>query len=148
LPHLDYNLQRIGPKHPDVAQDLREIVTIVGDLIDFFPARSVQVVLLSEYGITPADKPVHINRILRENGWLTIKEELGLEMLDCGASQAFAVADHQVAHIYLNDLSIANKVRAVLEKQPHVAQVLDREQQAKVGIDHPRAGDLIVVSNE
>lgn len=145
LPHLDYNLQRLGPKHPGIAQDVREIDAIVGDLIDFFSANSVQVILLSEYGITAVDTPIHINRIFRQFGWIAIKEELGREMLDCGASKAFAVADHQIAHIYLNDPTITKQVRSAL---PDGVEVLDRKQQAELGIDHPRAGDLIAVAKE
>ncbi|HLZ54278.1 MAG TPA: alkaline phosphatase family protein, partial [Verrucomicrobiae bacterium] len=123
LPHLDYNLQRHGPFHskplsqpggardgargssqinPAIIPDLCAIDTIVGDLIDFFGKRGVPVVLLSEYGITNVDTPVHLNRIFRQQGWLTVKDELGWEILDAGASRVFAVADHQVAHIYLN----------------------------------------------
>ncbi|HZV35274.1 MAG TPA: nucleotide pyrophosphatase/phosphodiesterase family protein [Verrucomicrobiae bacterium] len=145
LPHLDYNLQRLGPKHPEIARDLEEIDAIVGGLIDFFSERSVQVILLSEYGITPVDTPIPINRILRENGWLTVKEELGLELLNCGASKAFAVADHQIAHIYLNDPGIAHDVSYALRE---LVRVLDRKQQAELGIDHPRAGDLIAIAPE
>jgi predicted AlkP superfamily pyrophosphatase or phosphodiesterase len=148
LPHLDYNLQRLGPKHPGISQDLQVIDRIVGDLIDFFGARSVQPVLLSEYGITDVDTPVHLNRLLRQNGWITVKDELGREMLDGGASKAFAVADHQVAHIYLNKPSLEKEVREFLEQQHGIAQVLGRTQQAKIGIDHPRAGDLIAVASE
>ncbi len=117
LPHLDYNLQRHGTYDTSgnlnlkIYRDLREIDAIVGDLIDFFGKRGVQVVLLSEYGITNVDTPVHLNRIFRERGWLTVKDELGLEILDAGASKVFAVADHQVAHIYLNDRG-AGKIRA------------------------------------
>jgi len=148
LPHLDYNLQRLGPRHPGIARDLGEIDAIVGGLIDFFAERSVQVLLLSEYGITPVDTPVPINRILRQNGWLTIKEELGREMLDYGASKAFAVADHQIAHIYLNDPALENQVRSVLENVWGIGTVLDRAQQAVLRIDHPRAGDLIAVAPE
>src|SRR5262249_55551761 len=146
LPHLDYNLQRLGPTNPAITQDLGEIDAIVGDLIDFFAARSVQVVLLSEYGITPVDQPVHLNRIFRQNGWLTIKDELGLEILDYGASKAFAVTDHQVAHIYLNDRSVEAAVRKALEAVWGVGEILDRAQQAKLGIDHANAGDLIAVA--
>jgi predicted AlkP superfamily pyrophosphatase or phosphodiesterase len=148
LPHLDYNLQRLGPKHPSIAEDLRRIDAIVGDLIDFLQKRSVEVIVLSEYGITPVDTPVHINRALGSHGWLTIKEQLGLEMLDCGASRAFAVADHQIAHVYLNDRSIENRVRDVLRETSGVAAVLDRKQQAELGIDHPNAGDLIAIAQE
>jgi predicted AlkP superfamily pyrophosphatase or phosphodiesterase len=148
LPHLDYNLQRLGPTHPDIRQDMVAIDAIVGDLIQFFQSRSVRVMLLSEYGITPVDTPIHLNREFRKQGWLTIKEELGLELLDYGASRAFAVADHQVAHIYLNDLSLESRVRAVVEKTPGVAQVLNRAEQAAIGLDHPRAGDLVALARE
>ncbi|MBK1880022.1 alkaline phosphatase family protein [Pelagicoccus mobilis] len=148
LPHLDYNLQRLGPSHPDISKDLQEIDTVVGDLIDFFAARNVEVVLLSEYGITDVDTPIHINRALREKGWITIKDELGLEQLDCGASKAFAVADHQVAHVYLNDSSIESQVRDALLALPGVTDVLDRNSQIQAGIAHERSGDLIAIAAE
>lgn len=171
LPHLDYNLQRHGPfvaadvsrrkeapndtpfpyisgyeVNPVIIPDLRAIDAIVGDLIDFFCAQSVQVVLLSEYGITNVDTPVHLNRLFRQQGWVTIKEELGLELLDCGASKVFAVADHQVAHVYLNDTTLAHSVRALLERAAGVETVLDAKGKTAVGLDHPRAGDLIAVA--
>jgi predicted AlkP superfamily pyrophosphatase or phosphodiesterase len=148
LPHLDYNLQRLGPQHPAIAEDLRRIDVIVGDLIEFFQKRNVQVILLSEYGITEVNAPVHINRVLREQGWATIKEELGLELIDYGASKAFAVADHQIAHVYVNDKTIENQVRELLEKQPGVDAMFDRKEQAEMGIDHPRAGDLVAVAKQ
>ena len=169
LPHLDYNLQRFGPcvegragsplpavgahgvsrpTNPIIADDLRRIDAIVGDLIDFFAKQSVQVVLLSEYGISAVDTPVHLNRLFRERGWLTIKEEFGLELLDCGASRVFAVADHQVAHVYVNDRSLESSVRSLLEKQNGVAEVWGAAEKKLHGLDHPRAGDLIVVAEE
>jgi len=148
LPHLDYNLQRLGPKHPAIARDLQLIDTIVGDLIDFFRRRSAHVIILSEYGITEVDTPIHVNRLFRQHGWLAIKEELGLELLDCGASRVFAVADHQVAHIHLNDRSLEKPVRAVLDEQAAIDQVLGASEKAAFGIDHPRAGDLIAVAPE
>jgi predicted AlkP superfamily pyrophosphatase or phosphodiesterase len=134
--------------NPKVHRDLREIDAIVGDLIDFFGKRGVQVVLLSEYGITNVDTPVHLNRIFRERGWLTVKDELGLEILDVGASKVFAVADHQVAHIYLNDESLEKSVRDVLEKTSGVEKILGKAEKIAAGIDHSRAGDLIAVARE
>lgn len=146
LPHLDYNLQRLGPNDPKVEIDLRLIDDLVADLIDYFQRRSVQVAVLSEYGITEVDTPVHLNRLFRQHGWLAIKDELGLETLDCGASKVFAVADHQVAHIYINDPSIEAKVRSVLEAEPGVELIFDRHDQERHGLRHPRAGDLIAVA--
>ena len=167
LPHLDYNLQRHGTYtscsvrpvaepsratgstlQPKIHRDLREIDAIVGDLIDFFGKRGVPVVLLSEYGITNVDTPVHLNRIFRERGWLTVKNELGLEILDAGASKVFAVADHQVAHIYLNEGGLEKSVREVLEKTSGVEKVLGKAEKIAAGFDHPRAGDLIAVARE
>ncbi len=148
LPHLDYNLQRLGPQDPAVAQDVRAIDAIVGGLIDFFAERRVQVVLLSEYGIAPVDTPIHLNRLFRKQGWLAIKNELGLELLDCGASRVFAVADHQIAHIYLNDRSLEKPVRRLLENQLGPERVLNRAAQAAWGINHERAGDWIALAPE
>jgi predicted AlkP superfamily pyrophosphatase or phosphodiesterase len=146
LPHLDYNLQRHGPNNPAIIPDLQAIDAMVGDLIDFFAKVSVQVVLLSEYGITPVNAPIHLNRLFRRAGWLTVKEELGLELLDCGASKVFAVADHQVAHIYLNDASLENQVRSLLEKTEAVSEIMGAKEKHAAGIAHARAGDLIAVA--
>jgi predicted AlkP superfamily pyrophosphatase or phosphodiesterase len=163
LPHLDYNLQRHGPYrskignrqsaigneiNPAIVPDLRAIDDIVGDLIRFFDSRGVQAVLLSEYGITNVDTPVHLNRVFRERGWLAVKDELGLEILDAGASKVFAVADHQIAHIYVNDRSLEKSVREVLEKTAGVERVLGDAEKAAAGIAHPRAGELLAVAAE
>src|SRR2546429_8118111 len=150
-PNLDPTPPPPGVCHntpPAIMRDLRQIDAVVGDLISFFQSRSVQVLLLSEYGITNVDTPIHLNRLLREKGWLTVKDELNLELLDCGASRAFAVADHQVAHIYLNDHSLENKVRELLEGTPGVAGLMGAQGKKQLGLNHPRAGDLIAVAAE
>lgn len=156
LPHLDYNLQRLGPFQPTAAhprnlnpaitRDLREIDAIVGNLLDFYSARGVQVILLSEYGITNVDTPIHLNRLFRHQGWLVVKDELGRETLDAGSSRAFAVADHQVAHLYLNDPTLEDAVREAVAATPGVAEVLGPSEKQARGIDHPRAGDLLAVA--
>jgi predicted AlkP superfamily pyrophosphatase or phosphodiesterase len=150
LPHLDYNLQRHGPEAVRTNRfgDLARIDAIAGDLISFFRARGVQIILLSEYGVAAVDRPVHLNRLFRKKGWLTVKDELGLEMLDCGASKVFAVADHQVAHIYLNDPSLERAVRDVLQNESGVETVLGAAEKTAWGIDHARAGDLVAVAAE
>jgi predicted AlkP superfamily pyrophosphatase or phosphodiesterase len=148
LPHLDYNLQRLGPGHPDIPADLRRVDDIVGDLMGIFEKQSIQVVILSEYGISAVDTPTHLNRLFRGQGWISVKEELGRESLDCGASRVFAVADHQVAHVYVNDSSLGREVRALLEKQAGVAEVWGDAEKRANGLDHPRAGDLIAIAKE
>jgi len=148
LPHLDYNLQRLGPNGPAIREDLRQIDAVCGDLIAFYEKCGVEVAVLSEYGITEVSQPVHLNRVLRRKGLIAVREELGLELLDAGASAAFAVADHQVAHIYINDRSKASLVRELIEKTPGVASVLDDAGKKQHHLDHPRAGDLIAIADE
>ncbi|WP_414565025.1 MULTISPECIES: alkaline phosphatase family protein [unclassified Anabaena] len=146
LPHLDYCLQKYGPDTNKVAQDLQEIDAVCSDLIQYYENRGVQVIVLSEYGITSVSQPVHLNRMLREHGLLTVRQELGRELLDPGASKAFAVADHQIAHVYVNDPFYIPKVRSLLEETEGVAYVLDNVEKPAYGLDHARSGELIAVS--
>ena len=147
LPHLDYCLQKYGADESLVAKDLQEIDTICRDLIQFYEARGTQVMVVSEYGITSVSQPVHLNRVLRENGLLAVREELGRELLDAGASIAFAVADHQIAHIYVNDPAYIPKVRDILEATEGVERVLDEVDKSDYHLDHPRSGELIAIAN-
>lgn len=147
LPHLDYNLQRLGPDDPRVADDVRLIDAEAGKLIDAAQAQGAEVVVLSEYAITGVSQPVHINRVLREHGWLTVRREpLGWETLDYGASRAFAVADHQAAHVYVQRPQDVSEVAALLERTAGIERVLDRRQQAEFGLDHERSGELAAIA--
>ena len=146
LPHLDYNLQRLGPGSPAALADVAAVDDICRELIEFYEARGAGVVVLSEYGLRDVTTPVHINRRLREQGLIAVREELGLELLDAGASTAFAVADHQVAHVYVNDPRRLDEVRGLLEREPGIERVLDADGRRLLGIDHPRAGDLVAIA--
>ena len=123
LPHLDYNLQRLGPNDHRVADDIRLMDREAGKLIDAAQKVDADIVVLSEYGITEVHRPIHLNRILRDAGFLSIRRESsGWETLDCGASRAFAVADHQVAHVYVKRAVDVPKVRKLLERLDGVVQ--------------------------
>jgi predicted AlkP superfamily pyrophosphatase or phosphodiesterase len=149
LPHLDYNYQRFGPDDARCRADLREVDAEAGRLIEAARRRGAEVVVVSEYAITRVDRPVHLNRVLREAGYLEVRNEaLGWETLDCGASRAFAVADHQVAHIYVRRPEDVKPVAELLRRTEGVEQVLDREGKRTVGIDHERAGELVAVADE
>ena len=146
LPHLDYNLQRVGPGDPAAAGDIAQVDDVAADLIAFYEQRGAHVVVLSEYGLCDVTTPVHLNRVLRDHGLLAVREERGLELLDPGASAAFVVADHQVAHVYLNDRSLHDKVRDVVANTPGVERVLDAAGKKELRIDHPRAGELVAIA--
>ncbi len=135
LPHLDYCLQKLGPEHADIPGEVAAIDAVVGDLIDFFHGRDTRVLIVSEYGIEAtkaAGAAIDVNRDLRAAGLLRVREEDGRELLDAGASRAFAVADHQVAHVY-------HAAEVELPIIPHCTATT---------IDHPRAGNTVLVADE
>jgi predicted AlkP superfamily pyrophosphatase or phosphodiesterase len=146
LPHLDYDLQRRGPSDARIRAEVRAIDEVCGRLIAHCRQRGRRVILLSEYGLVDVSRPIHINRALRSAGLLSVRDELGTDALDAGASAAFAVADHQVAHVYVRDPARTADVRRLLERLEGVDEVLDRHGQAAIGLDHERSGELVVIS--
>jgi len=148
VPHLDYDLQRHGPNSPQAARAAAEVDRVLTPLLDDAWEQGVTVVALSEYGITRAERPVHVNRILREAGFLEVYVQAGMEYLDPWASRAFAVADHQVAHVYVRDAEDLQPVASLLGGVTGVDQVLDRAGQAEAGLDHERSGELVLVAEQ
>jgi len=146
LPHLDYALQKVGPEHSSIGDELKAIDAVCGKLADYAKAHNYELVVLSEYGIQPVSRACHLNRLFRQKGWITLREELGLELLDAGASKVFAVADHQLAHVYIQDPALVPKVRALLEQQDEIECVLGKEEKFQAGLDHPRSGELVAIA--
>ena len=146
LPHLDYDLQRFGPRHPGIPAQVAAVDALCEPLIAKARALGAHVVVLSEYGITQVSRPVHVNRALREAGWLKVRLELGRDQLDAGASDAFAVADHQIAHVYVARPELMADVAACLAALPGVETVLDDAGKRAAGLDHPRSGELVAIA--
>ncbi|MEU4161037.1 nucleotide pyrophosphatase/phosphodiesterase family protein [Actinoplanes sp. NPDC026670] len=140
VPHLDYDLQRHGPDDIRAAAAAAELDVVLSPLLDAAEARGATIVALSEYGITPVRRPVDVNRLLRENGLLRVHTQAGMEYLDPWTSRAFAVADHQIAHVYVRDPADVPKVAALLGDLPGVAEVHD-------GLGHERSGELVLVAD-
>ncbi len=149
LPHLDYNMQRHGQNLDLIAKDLGEIDGVVKQLVTYYQQKKdTNIILLSEYGITNVNHPIHLNRVLRNEGYINIRIERGLELLDAGASDAFAVADHQVAHVYIKDPSLKPRVKALLENVEGVEKVLEGNDIVKAKLNHDRCGDLVVLADK
>lgn len=147
LPHLDYVLQRQGPDGPDVAAQALEVDREAGRLVERATAAGMDVLIVSEYGIGATSQVIFPNRALRRAGLLTAlwQDSVG-ETLDAGASRAFAVCDHQVAHVYVADPADRRAARQALEGLDGVARVVEGQQRADLGLDHRRAGDLLLVA--
>jgi predicted AlkP superfamily pyrophosphatase or phosphodiesterase len=146
LPHLDYDLQRKGPDHPDVARNLREIDAVCGELIEQAQKEGAAVIVLSEYGITKVEGAVPLNQVLRRAGLLAVRAEDAGEILDAGASEAFAVVDHQLAHVYVRRRERVEEVAQLLRAQAGVEAVWGEADKRAHGLDHPRSGELVAVS--
>jgi predicted AlkP superfamily pyrophosphatase or phosphodiesterase len=146
LPHLDYDLQRFGPEHERSRAALRELDAIFGELWDACQRLGVELIAVSEYGIEAVDRPVHLNRALRSAGLLEVRQSPRGEELDVFKSRAFALADHQLAHVYTRDPADVAPTLEVLRSLPGVADCWAGEARAELGLDHPRSGDIVVLS--
>jgi predicted AlkP superfamily pyrophosphatase or phosphodiesterase len=147
LPHLDYDHQRFGPGAPESAEAARALDAVAGDLVDVARGRGDTVVVLSEYGITDARRPVDVNRALRRAGLLNVYTPAGMEYLDPWTSRAFAVADHQVAHVYVGDPADVPAAREALAGLPGIDLVLEGDDRLAAGLGHERAGELVLVAD-
>jgi predicted AlkP superfamily pyrophosphatase or phosphodiesterase len=146
LPHLDYDGQRLGPRDPRFMKAVAEVDAVAGTLIEHVRAGGGEVLIVSEYGLEQATGHVDINRELRRAGYLEVRDTLGWELLDFGASRAFAVADHQVAHVYVRDPADLAAVASLLERIPGIERVLQGGELAEWGIAHPRSGELVALA--
>lgn len=147
LPHLDYDLQRYGPDDPRAFQAAADLDRAVAPLLEDARREGRTVVALSEYGITRVERPVDINRALRRAGLLEVHTQDGMEYLDPMTSRVFAVADHQIAHIYVRRPEDLEAAREALADLPGIDLLLDDEGKKAHGLDHPRSGELVAVAD-
>ncbi len=145
VPHLDYDHQRFGPSDPRSIRAVKDVDELLAPLVDEALADGDKVVVVSEYGITPVARAVLPNRALREAGLLVVRDEDG-ELLDPLLSRAFAVADHQIAHVYVRDPADIPVAAEILRRLPGVAAVLDDAGKRRESLDHPRSGELVLVA--
>lgn len=143
LPHLDYDPQRHGPAGCDMPKLVGELDTACEPLLDAAKAIGARVWVVSEYGHVTVDQPVYLNRVLRQAGLLSVRPGPFGEILDTFASRAFAVCDHQLAHVYVRDAADLPRLRELLQPVPGVASVVPPE---AVGLLHPRSGELVALS--
>jgi predicted AlkP superfamily pyrophosphatase or phosphodiesterase len=146
LPHLDYDPQRFGPSGTDMARHVRDLDDACAPLLDAAKSAGARVWVVSEYGHCDVTRPVYLNRALREAGLLAVRHGPFGEALDTFASRAFAVCDHQLAHVYVRHPADIDRVRDLLTGVPGVARVLAREERGEFGLRHPRSGELIALA--
>ncbi len=146
LPHLDYVLQKYGPNTAECKKSLNELDNVCKLLITSLESKGINVIALSEYGITPVNNAIQVNKVLRRLNLLKLRTENGCEILDAGESDAFAICDHQIAHIHTKNEDITKRIKIELSEHPSIEAILTKEDQKTFHIDHERSGDLVLIS--
>ena len=146
LPHLDYDPQRFGPAGCDMPRLVRELDDACAPLLDAARSAGARVWVVSEYGHVDVSRPVYLNRALREAGLLTVRDGPFGETLETFHSRAFAVCDHQLAHVYVADPADRPRARDVLAGLKGVASVLEGEERGEVHLRQERSGELIALA--
>lgn len=154
FPQIDYSAQKFGKSSSQVTDDLQKIDESVGKIINAVKRAGIydetEFLLISEYGFNDVSEAIPINRILREKGLLRIRTIKGKEYIDFEYSHAFAMVDHQIAHIYLNSEGKDSKqqIKNMLQDISGIETVCDDEEKRNLHIDHERSGDLIVIAQK
>jgi predicted AlkP superfamily pyrophosphatase or phosphodiesterase len=146
LPHLDYDPQRFGPQGCDMVRLTGELDDACAPLLDAARALGVRVWVVSEYGHVQVSRAVLPNRALRQAGLLQVRPGPFGETLETFTSRAFAVCDHQLAHVYVSDPADRPRVREVLAGLAGVARVLEGEERGALGLRHERSGELVALT--
>jgi hypothetical protein len=143
LPHLDYDTQRFGPDGCAWPKLVGELDTACAPLLDAARQVGAQVWVVNEYAHVQVNQSVPLNRVLGEELVVTRRGPFGTQ-LDTFASRAFAVCDHQVAHIYVNEPGLAESLRSW--QHPGIERVYVGAERREIGLDHPRAGDAVALA--
>ncbi len=147
LPHLDYDPQRFGPSGSDMPRLVRELDDACEPLLDAATKIGARVWIVSEYGLVDVQRPVLLNRVLREKGFLRVRPGPFGDILDTFGSRAFAVVDHQVAHIYIKNANDLGPVRELVAAHSGVGKVYAGEERIEIGLNHSRAGELVALAS-
>lgn len=146
LPHLDYDLQRFGPTGDHLTRNLAELDACAGTVIAAAQTVGAGVLVVSEYGLAPVQQAAFPNRTLREAGLLAVTRNATGELLDPGMSRAFAVCDHQLAHVYIQHPGDISAARAALAQLPGVERVFAGDERDELGLGHSRSGELVLMA--
>jgi predicted AlkP superfamily pyrophosphatase or phosphodiesterase len=146
LPHLDYDPQRHGPQGCDLPRLVRQLDDACAPVLDEAGSAGAPVWVVNEYTHVPVSRVVTPNRALRQAGLLSVRGGPFGEQLDTFASRVFAVCDHQLAHVYVREPRDLEPARALLGGVPGIARILAGDERAELGLDHPRAGELVVLA--
>lgn len=149
LPVLDYDLQRYGPGSPQARTALEALFQELDQLLNASDENGYEVMIFGDYAMSTVDKgAVCPNAALRKAGLFNVRDVKGRLYPDFYASNAFAMTDHEVAHVYIKSPDILEKTGDVLRNLKGVENVLDKSAQESARVAHPRSGNLVLIAED
>jgi predicted AlkP superfamily pyrophosphatase or phosphodiesterase len=150
LPQVDYSAQKFGPNSPEVNSDIRFVDELIGQMIskteELGIAKDTVFVILSEYSFNNVNRSVSLNVKLRDANLFAVRKINGKEYVDYEHCKAFAMVDHQIAHVYVKQ-GYLDEVKSALSKVEGVSKILDDETKKAYKIDNNRSGELIAIAD-
>jgi len=149
LPHLDYAAQKFGPESPEFTTSLLDLDDLIGKFFSFlenYKPDEYEIILVSEYGFNKVNNSISPNRILRDNNLLSVRKISGKEYIDFELSKAFAMVDHQIAHVYIKP-GFKDDVTRVFSSND-VGTILDDKLKTIHHIDNAKSGDIILCAKK
>jgi predicted AlkP superfamily pyrophosphatase or phosphodiesterase len=151
IPHLDYSVQRFGKNSCQVKEDLKKADDLVQKIIQKTAELGIKddtrIIILSEYAFNDVNDAIPLNLKLRDAGLLVVRKINDKEYIDYEFSNAFAMVDHQIAHIYVKE-GFMNQSKRVVENIEGIEKMLcGSEQKKRLNVDHERSGEIIAISD-
>lgn len=146
LPTLDYDLQRFGPTHKRSRAALNLLSMQLKRLAKTAAAHDYDILIFGDYAIASVDTPVYPNLALRDAGLFGLRTVKGMNYPDFYTGRAFAVVDHEIAHVFVRDPEDTARTVDALKSLHGVAEVLEPHEQADLGVGHRQSGELLLLA--
>jgi predicted AlkP superfamily pyrophosphatase or phosphodiesterase len=147
LPHLDYELQKSGPYSHKSTKSFHELKPLLIELIHAAKEYNYNILIFGDYAMKQVNKTIFPNRILKEAGLFLTRNVKGMTYPNLYTSRAFAIVDHQVAHIIIKEKSDIPDVINIFKGVNGIKEILDEKGKENFGINHTRAGDIILIAD-
>ncbi len=146
LPTLDYEAQRYGPDTPASEKALVEFEAQLEQVAAFAARMGAMLTVCGDYEIAAVDRPpVFPNATLRAAGLFNVRPVAGRAYPDFYTSRAFAMCDHEIAHVYVRDGDEIARAAQLFESTGDYERVAIRADQAWA---HASAGEILLLAKK
>jgi hypothetical protein len=88
------------------------------------------------------------NSALRDAGLMKERTVGARKYPDLYGSRAFAMVDHEIAHVYVGEKKDIPRVKDALAGLSGVGEILESGEMTEMGLNHPNSGELVIVAAE